>query len=63
MTLNPIDAVMLALTNEPMPAEEIAKRANLSRNQTYQALVRLHDAGMAFMAQEAETRRIEGWQR
>jgi len=58
-----VEAVMLALTDKPTKAEEIAKRANLGRNQTYQALVRLHDAGIAFMSQQPITRRIEGWQR
>lgn len=56
-----IDAVLLALPQEPEPAEAIAARANLGRNQTYQALVHLHDRGLAFISQEAVTRRIEGW--
>lgn len=58
-----VDRVMLALTDDPTPAEEIAKRANLGRNQTYQALVRLHDIGIAFMSQGINTQRMEGWQK
>ena len=58
------DLVLLALLPDvPTPAEEVAKRANLGRDQTYQALVHLHDRGLAFMAQEPRTRRMEGWTR
>jgi DNA-binding IclR family transcriptional regulator len=56
-----LDSVLLALNPEPAPAERIAERANLGRNQTYQALVHLYDRGLAFMSQEPVTRRIEGW--
>lgn len=61
MNQTTITAVMLALKPEPEPAEQIAQRAKLGRNQTYQALVHLYDRGMAFMSQESVTRRIEGW--
>ena len=56
-----LDSVLLALKPDPEPAERIAERANLGRNQTYQALVRLYDAGLAFMSQEPRTQRMEGW--
>lgn len=56
-----VDRVMLALPTEPEPAHRIAKRANLDICQTYQALVRLYDSGLAFMAQERKTGRMEGW--
>ena len=46
---------------DPLPAEQIAQRANLGRSQTYQALVHLYDRGQAYMSQAPVTRRIEGW--
>lgn len=61
--MNPsiVEKVASALTEEPTPAELIAKRANLGRNQTYQALVRLYDQGKAFMAQRVADGRMQGW--
>jgi predicted Rossmann fold nucleotide-binding protein DprA/Smf involved in DNA uptake len=58
-----LQRVMLTLQDEPIPADEVAKRANLGLCATYEALVHLHDRGIAFMSQEPITRRIEGWLR
>ena len=58
-----VKKVLSALTENPARAELVAKRANLGREQTYQALVRLYDQGVAFMSQEPYTARMEGWQK
>ena len=57
--------VLLALTDQPVKAVQIAYSANLGICQAYQTLVRLHDRGFAFMVTGVgnDHRRIEGWVR
>lgn len=58
-----VDRVMLALPREPLPAHEVARRANLGICQTYQALVHLYDRGQAFIARDErnDNHGIAGW--